>query len=163
MEDKRCVFPALAILTFATALTAVPARAQMYDPAYPVCLHVYNRGATITNAATRRCLSAARRHRAGLHSASSIHILRARKSLRVIGGIAASTQTCRRNERMYLVAAARRLRNCRRGSSRSFGKRSPDAPSRRGDPELHGTEPSSIRRKTAAPLRPFISHFRAIA
>jgi hypothetical protein len=37
--------PALAILTIATALTSVPARAQTYDPAYPVCLHVYARGA----------------------------------------------------------------------------------------------------------------------
>jgi len=33
--------PALAILTVATVLTSVPARAQTYDPAYPVCLHVY--------------------------------------------------------------------------------------------------------------------------
>ncbi len=56
--------PALAILTLATVLTAAPARAQTYDPAYPVCLHVYNR----------------------------IHILRARKSPRVIGGVAASTK-----------------------------------------------------------------------
>jgi hypothetical protein len=38
--------PALAILTIATALTAAPARAQTYDPAYPVCLHVWARGAT---------------------------------------------------------------------------------------------------------------------
>ena len=37
--------PALAILTIATVLTAAPARAQTYDPAYPVCLHVYSRGA----------------------------------------------------------------------------------------------------------------------
>ena len=37
--------PALAILTIATVLTSVPARAQTYDPAYPVCLHVYARGA----------------------------------------------------------------------------------------------------------------------
>ncbi len=29
---------ALAILTIATVLTAAPARAQTYDPAYPVCL-----------------------------------------------------------------------------------------------------------------------------
>jgi hypothetical protein len=36
---------ALAILTTATVLTAAPARAQTYDPAYPVCLHVYSRGA----------------------------------------------------------------------------------------------------------------------
>jgi len=36
--------PALAILTLATVLTAAPARAQTYDPAYPVCLHVYTRG-----------------------------------------------------------------------------------------------------------------------
>jgi hypothetical protein len=35
--------PALAILTIATVLTAAPARAQTYDPAYPVCLHVYGR------------------------------------------------------------------------------------------------------------------------
>ena len=38
--------PALAIfLTTATVLTAASARAQTYDPAYPVCLHVYGRGA----------------------------------------------------------------------------------------------------------------------
>ena len=37
--------PALAILTTAMVLTAAPARAQTYDPAYPVCLHVYGRGA----------------------------------------------------------------------------------------------------------------------
>ena len=37
--------PTLAIfLTTATVLTAAPARAQTYDPAYPVCLHVYGRG-----------------------------------------------------------------------------------------------------------------------
>ena len=36
--------PALAILTVATILTAAPARAQTYDPAYPVCLHVYQWG-----------------------------------------------------------------------------------------------------------------------
>jgi hypothetical protein len=35
--------PALAILMIATVLTAAPARAQTYDPAYPVCLHVYGR------------------------------------------------------------------------------------------------------------------------
>ena len=35
--------PALAILATATVLTAAPARAQTYDPAYPVCLHVYGR------------------------------------------------------------------------------------------------------------------------
>ena len=34
--------PALAILAIATALTAAgPARAQTYDPDYPVCLRVY--------------------------------------------------------------------------------------------------------------------------
>jgi len=37
--------PALAIFTTATVLTAAPTRAQTYDPAYPVCLHVYTRGA----------------------------------------------------------------------------------------------------------------------
>jgi hypothetical protein len=33
--------PALTILMFATVLTAAPASAQTYDPAYPVCLQVY--------------------------------------------------------------------------------------------------------------------------
>ena len=32
---------ALAILTIATALAAPSARAQTYDPAYPVCLQIY--------------------------------------------------------------------------------------------------------------------------
>ena len=32
---------ALAILTIAAASAAPPARAQTYDPAYPVCLQVY--------------------------------------------------------------------------------------------------------------------------
>ena len=35
--------PALAILAIAAASAAVPARAQTYDPDYPVCLHVYGR------------------------------------------------------------------------------------------------------------------------
>jgi hypothetical protein len=35
--------PTLAILATATVLTAAPAHAQTYDPAYPVCLHVYGR------------------------------------------------------------------------------------------------------------------------
>jgi hypothetical protein len=33
--------PALAILMIATVLTAAPARAQTYDPTYPICLHKY--------------------------------------------------------------------------------------------------------------------------
>ena len=88
---------AMAILAIGTVSTR-PASAQTYDPAYPVCLHVYTRGPTITNAATRRCLSATRRHRAARHSASSIHISRARESLRVIGGIAACTKADRQGE-----------------------------------------------------------------
>jgi len=42
---KEAGIPALAILTIATVLTPAPARAQTYDPAYPVCLHVYAPGA----------------------------------------------------------------------------------------------------------------------
>ena len=34
--------PALAILRIGTVLTAVPARAQTYDPNYPICLQVYD-------------------------------------------------------------------------------------------------------------------------
>jgi Protein of unknown function (DUF3551) len=37
-------FPALAMLTIAAALTATPARAQAYDPNYPVCLQTYDIG-----------------------------------------------------------------------------------------------------------------------
>ena len=32
---------ALAIVTIATVLTAAPARAQTYDPSYPVCLQTF--------------------------------------------------------------------------------------------------------------------------
>ena len=32
---------ACTILTIATVLVAAPARAQTYDPNYPVCLHTY--------------------------------------------------------------------------------------------------------------------------
>jgi hypothetical protein len=35
---------ALAILTIATVLTAASARAQTYDPNYPVCLQTYGIG-----------------------------------------------------------------------------------------------------------------------
>ena len=35
---------AAAIFTMAAVLTAVPARAQRYDPDYPVCLQTYNIG-----------------------------------------------------------------------------------------------------------------------
>ena len=34
---------ALATLIIATLAAAAPARAQTYDPAYPVCMHVYGR------------------------------------------------------------------------------------------------------------------------
>jgi Protein of unknown function (DUF3551) len=36
---------ALMILVIGVVSAAAPARAQTYDPAYPVCLHVYTRGA----------------------------------------------------------------------------------------------------------------------
>ena len=36
--------PALAILAFAAVSVATPAKAQTYDPSYPVCLHVYRIG-----------------------------------------------------------------------------------------------------------------------
>jgi hypothetical protein len=54
------------------------------------CTCTVGEGATNTNAATRRCLSATRRYLAARRSASSIHISRARESARVIEGIAAS-------------------------------------------------------------------------
>jgi hypothetical protein len=36
---------ALAILAIGASSVAAPARAQTYDPNYPVCLHVWSRGA----------------------------------------------------------------------------------------------------------------------
>jgi hypothetical protein len=36
--------PALAILTMAAISAAPSARAQTYDPAYPVCLQIYQGG-----------------------------------------------------------------------------------------------------------------------
>ena len=37
---------ALTILALGALSAAAPARAQTYDPDYPVCLHVYGRGAS---------------------------------------------------------------------------------------------------------------------
>ena len=37
---------ALTILAIGTLSAAAPASAQTYDPDYPVCLHVYGRGAS---------------------------------------------------------------------------------------------------------------------
>ena len=37
---------ALAVLAAGTLLATQPVRAQTYDPSYPVCLHVWGRGAT---------------------------------------------------------------------------------------------------------------------
>jgi hypothetical protein len=37
---------ALAVLAIGAASAAAPVQAQTYDPSYPVCLHVWGRGAT---------------------------------------------------------------------------------------------------------------------
>src|SRR3984893_8494911 len=41
LKEARMRIPTLTILMIATVLTAAPARAQTYDPAYPVCLQIY--------------------------------------------------------------------------------------------------------------------------
>jgi hypothetical protein len=86
--------PALAVLTIATVLAAAPARAQTYNPDYPVCLQAFGERRATSNAAIPRWRSATRRHRAAPPSASSIHILRARSCAGddIIGSIAASTK-----------------------------------------------------------------------
>ncbi len=102
--------PALAILTFATILTAAPARAQTYDPAYPVCLHVYTRGANYYECrytSLPQCNASASGRAAAPPSASSIHILLARKSPLIIGGITASTKTLL-SEEQHRAAVFRR-------------------------------------------------------
>jgi hypothetical protein len=78
---------ALAIFAIGAA-SIVPAAAQTYSPDYPVACRPTARAATISIAATRRSLSATRRHRASRHSALSIHILCGQKGPRVIAGIA---------------------------------------------------------------------------
>jgi hypothetical protein len=82
---------ALAILAIGTISIGSAAAQHTIRLIRFACMCTVGR-ATITNAATHRCLSATRRHRAGPRSASSIHISRARRSPRVIGGIAASTK-----------------------------------------------------------------------
>ena len=67
---------AFAILAIGT-VSIGPAAAQMYDPAYPVCLHVW--GAWGANYYDCRHTW---RHRAARPGASSIRILRARECLR---------------------------------------------------------------------------------
>ena len=67
----------LALAIFAIGMISIgPAVAQTYDPTRFACTCTAG-GPTITNASTRRCRSATRRHRAARHSASSIHISRA--------------------------------------------------------------------------------------
>ena len=62
---------ALAILTIATVSAAPSALAQTYDPAYPVCLQIYQSFNAITlNAPIPRWHSAMPQHRADQHSAS---------------------------------------------------------------------------------------------
>ena len=82
---------ALAILAIGR-VSIGPAAAQMYDPAYPVCLYVY-KGANYYECrytSLPQCNASA--SGAGL-GASSIRILRARKRPQIIGGIAAPTNS----------------------------------------------------------------------
>jgi len=60
---------ALSIVTIATILTAAPARAQTYDPNYPVCLEAYgDEGSVIECGFTSlaQCAQAASGGRSGL-------------------------------------------------------------------------------------------------
>jgi hypothetical protein len=61
---------ACTILTIATVLVVAPARAQTYDPNYPVCLQTYAiGGGAVSNATSLRWRSAQRPHRAARRSA----------------------------------------------------------------------------------------------
>ena len=55
---------ACTILTIGTMLVAVPARAQTYDPSYPVCLQTYGIDGGYIECSFRRWRSARRPHRA---------------------------------------------------------------------------------------------------
>jgi hypothetical protein len=92
--------PALAILTIGMVFTAAPARAQTYNPDYPVCLQVYDVDGGYISCGYTSLAQCAQSASGVPPSASSIHILRARMCQRVdiIGGIAVSTK-CQRVRR----------------------------------------------------------------
>jgi hypothetical protein len=94
---------ALAILTIGIVS---PAAAQMYDPAYPVCL----RPGRPDHLLRMQLHVAASVQRVGIGprgtSASPIHISRARSSQRVIGGIAGSTKVNRIGRRTAYAMVA---------------------------------------------------------
>ena len=70
----------LAIVVLGAAYAATPARAQTYDPAYPVCLQVYQAAwsTIISSAPIRRWRSARPRRRDARRHAWSIRIIRPR-------------------------------------------------------------------------------------
>jgi hypothetical protein len=92
--------PTLAILMIATVLTAAPARAQTYDPAYPVCLQIYQGWNDYYFGCAYTSLhSAMPQHRAVPHSASSTRITRGAKQRRrdgETGSAAASIELIQR-------------------------------------------------------------------
>jgi hypothetical protein len=86
---------ALTILAVGMASAAPSARAQTYDPNYPVCLQTYGvGGGYIECGYTSLAQCAQSASGIAAQCASAIHILRARKCQRdhIIGGIATSTK-----------------------------------------------------------------------
>ena len=73
--------PVLMLLGIGTIVAAAPARAQTYDPSYPVCMNLCKRGAARSIVATHRWRNAMHRRQAAGLGASSIPIL-ARECLR---------------------------------------------------------------------------------
>ena len=79
---------ALAIVTI-VMVSIEPAVAQTYDPAYPVCMHVFTRGFNYYDCTTRRCHSATCRHRDARHSVTPILTMRAQQSRNDATGVTA--------------------------------------------------------------------------
>jgi len=80
----------LALAIFAIGMISIgPAAAQTYDPAYPVCLRVHAHYYECSYTSLPQCNASASGRAA---QCFIIHILRVRKSPRVIGDIAAPTK-----------------------------------------------------------------------
>jgi len=84
----------MAILVIETVLTAAPARAQTYDPAYPVCLQIYQGWNDYYFECAYTSLAQCNASASGRAAQSSTRITRVQKRRRgdETGGIAASTK-----------------------------------------------------------------------
>ena len=104
--------PVLMLLGIGTILGAAPARAQTYDPSYPVCMNNCKWGAARSSVATHRWRNAMHRRQAAGPYATPIHSLQLDPGSRLAeatDGNTAETVRRRRLERNYLRPGEIRL------------------------------------------------------